>query len=261
MTVLLPPTSDERKAHIDRQIRRRWRLSLAAATVISALIGALASYFVGRSQRIDTRAEVERLERLLSEQTLIIRNLEAGAVKTASELRSVTDALNRLQVATARPSNQQGAVPPTMEGDMPAATTTATEAGSTEPPTPTAFATRDERGFSVSLVNCRRTGGLVNCELRVINRDRERYLQIYANGDRSRAVDLKGNEYYADRATVGSRTGENPYVDIPTDVVIRAEVRFSNIPPNAALLAVVQLSLSTSGGDFKIEFRRVPIAA
>lgn len=260
MTVLLPPASEQRKAYIERQIRRRWRLSLAAATVISALIGALASYFIGRAQRVDTRADVERLERQLSQQTTIIRNLETGAAKTATEFRSLTDAVNRLQVAVPTAGGRDVGVKSVADGALSATPATTSDGRNNEPPTSGGPpVTREEQGFGISLVDCRRIGGLVTCELTVANRDRERYLQIFGNGGASRAVDLRGNEFYADRATLGSKTGDSPYVDIPTDVVIRASLRFSNIPETVTSLAILQLSLGAPGTSFKIEFRRVGI--
>lgn len=92
MAVVSPSEHEQRVPPAQRYVRQR-RLSLAAATVIAAIIGAIAAIIVSRPQQMQLRSDNERLEQLLAEQNKIVQRLAAAAEQNAREVQSLRNSV------------------------------------------------------------------------------------------------------------------------------------------------------------------------
>ena len=263
MTTLLPlPAATEREIYVQRQNRRRWRLSVAAATIVASIIGAITSLVLSHRQENDVRKEIEKQ---VAVQKAVIDRLAQTTDRNADEIRSIRQILvtQHLKPGIVSPHDEtvvttdireaQGKNPPTNSRRLP---TTPAERAIVKPPM-----LSEANGFSFALTGCTRVGATVLCHLTVTNNETQRTLCIFAGSGASRVVDEHANEYYAETAQLGSSQGRSISARVPAGVPLNCWLRFRDVPEDTHEFKLLQIYLAEVcfNFDHMIEFRNVII--
>jgi TolB-like protein len=120
--------------------------------------------------------------------------------------------------------------------------------------------TKSAGEFSFELQRCTLKGNKVDCELRIINSSQDRKLDLYASyyGDRSRLIDLNGDQFFSSGVSLGGYPPD-PYVaslTLVADVPMRSRLIFDGIPADTSVVKLIELRSSVGS----IQFRDVPLS-
>jgi len=250
MTVL-PPSNDSSPANVARQSRRRWRLSLAAATVIASVIAAVATFVVNRPRQSEVRQDIDRLERLMTEQKSAIEKLEVVTARNSSDVEAIRKSIDSRNGLTSTSA-------PTLQHDTasPGVTTSVINATTSSP-------TKEQDRYSFTLQGCSKSGGSVTCRFSVTNKDdQERRLELWPRGTNpSRAFVNGGGEYIAERTSVGAGPNARQDISLPPGITVPAQVYFTELPEAAREFTVLQVRFwSSTNSDNILQWRAVPLA-
>lgn len=125
------------------------------------------------------------------------------------------------------------------------------------------------KNYTFELSSCKRSSEEIRCSLTVTNDDSEdRTLGLIAyksHSATSRLIDKEGNEYLASDAQLGSRVGPYPRLELVSNVLTKASVKFENVSPETLSIRLLRLSCWTNDSprmrrqDFSVDFRDVSL--
>jgi TolB-like protein len=130
------------------------------------------------------------------------------------------------------------------------------------------------RNLAIEIINCKKSGKDVTCDLIITNNDPDRELYIWWRGYKkyiNRIFDEFGNEYWADSVKLANKTAkfENPTYSgrslnhlfvsgIPTKISFTFLGEM--LLPKANNLSLFEFWLAEGDKNFKIQFRDIPIS-
>jgi hypothetical protein len=274
MTTLLPPPADrETVIYIQRYIRRRWRLSVAWATLIAAFVSGVAM-LLARNNQASFEESIHRLEVTVASQRIVVERAQA-ADNTREELthlrRAVESVEQRLTEIGVTLPVRDGHEPlvPEKKGANIGETQTSLQGSSvreeqgndsTVQKTSTKdSAVRENDGFRFALSGCMRSGGTVTCSFTLTNRaevEREMLVRPDSWTPATRAIDDIGTVYRASDTQVGRGTKAWSMMSVPSLVDVPVTVWFNGVSLHAKRFAVLQLYCSAG----MLEWRDISIS-
>lgn len=125
------------------------------------------------------------------------------------------------------------------------------------------------KNYTFELNSCKRSGEEIRCSLSITNDDSEdRTLGLIASKGHSadsRLLDQAGTEYVASDAQLGSRVGPYPRLELVSNVLTKASVKFENVSSETNSIRLLRLSCWTSNPpkmrnqNFSVDFRDVEL--
>lgn len=116
-----------------------------------------------------------------------------------------------------------------------------------------------EQDFVFELRGCAVTGSKVVCDLLVTNEGADRNLSFWCF--KSRLFDGEGNETRCIEVAIGSsRDNYSVGVLVASRVPVKAQVQLADPAGGAPLARLVEIAGASSEGDFRLQFRDVPLA-
>jgi hypothetical protein len=116
-----------------------------------------------------------------------------------------------------------------------------------------------DNDYKFNLRSCKLSSSKVKCEFLVTNMINDRELTLGGANATVQAIDNSGNEYIADKLTLGSWSGSGWITsNLPNRVPVKAIIQFS-VRPEATKFAVINLECTAVDGEFTAKFENVPL--
>lgn len=128
------------------------------------------------------------------------------------------------------------------------------------PPPQQTLAAQEEAGIRFELQGCRLSGSEITCNFLVTNSGDDRNVTLCSPcwANRSRAVDMNGNEYLGQAATLGQDRGPEPRATLASGIPLRASITFGRVKPTSGL-KLLEVSFRARG-DYQVKFHDIPLS-
>jgi hypothetical protein len=115
--------------------------------------------------------------------------------------------------------------------------------------------------YTFELTDCLLFGTRITCDLLVTNNDKDRELSIrgsYYQGDKTRLIDQRGNEYGVSKVQLGSYDRkEGASANLVTGVPFKLTLVFDDMAQDMTMLSL--LDISVEGPEGSVQFRDIPL--
>jgi hypothetical protein len=117
--------------------------------------------------------------------------------------------------------------------------------------------TLEAGGFIFQMMSSKLSNKTIKISFLITNKGKDKNFLMYG-GENSRLFDYEGNEYGAGKAQIGSSSRSNSSVSktLISRIPIKASISFGGIPSEINGIAVLEIHC----GDFKVQFRNVPLS-